>query len=235
VEAKWKTVCVGLIVGAVAFNSCWCTTCFNRRTIRGAQADRDATEEGDYREGYASFWNANVLTELSDGTVDVRCWGNNDTRPRNSATWRASKPSTLAATEGARDHRAAGKVFLLLNHREYEAFSIVGRLEGRRFCTILSNTGSTRLTVTMRFAPAWTEAKRPALNGSKRRFVFSAAVFSERRIGVYCSCQFCAWDLRHRSEIKQILRVDERRGNSDRTLRPARLIAMPGARSVVRA
>lgn len=31
------------------------------------------TEQG-YEEGYATFWNANVLTELSNGEVDMRCW-----------------------------------------------------------------------------------------------------------------------------------------------------------------
>ncbi len=27
-----------------------------------------------YKEGYATFWNANILTELSDGQIDVRDW-----------------------------------------------------------------------------------------------------------------------------------------------------------------
>jgi len=30
-------------------------------------------EEQGYRNGYATFWNANILTELSDGTIDVWC------------------------------------------------------------------------------------------------------------------------------------------------------------------
>lgn len=33
-------------------------------------------QEQQYTEGYTTFWRANVLTELSNGTIDVRCWAN---------------------------------------------------------------------------------------------------------------------------------------------------------------
>lgn len=33
----------------------------------------DTLEERGYRNGYASFWSANILTELSDGEIDVWC------------------------------------------------------------------------------------------------------------------------------------------------------------------
>jgi hypothetical protein len=33
----------------------------------------DALQERGYRNGYATFWNANILTELSDGAIDVWC------------------------------------------------------------------------------------------------------------------------------------------------------------------
>lgn len=36
----------------------------------------DVLKEQKYSNGYATFWNANVLTELSNGDIDVWCWQN---------------------------------------------------------------------------------------------------------------------------------------------------------------
>jgi hypothetical protein len=40
----------------------------------GQMAMAHAIVEQGYREGYASFWNGNVLTELSDGAIDIHDW-----------------------------------------------------------------------------------------------------------------------------------------------------------------
>ena len=34
----------------------------------------DALEEGEYLNGYGTFWNGNVLTELSNGKIDAYVW-----------------------------------------------------------------------------------------------------------------------------------------------------------------
>jgi hypothetical protein len=132
-EPKWKTLCVGLIIGAVAGNSARVYHLLYQ-TDDTAEVREIATrlEEGDYREGYASFWTANVLTERSDGTADVRCWGNDNTTSEEFSDM--ADIETVNPWLQTKAHEGTvpqGKVFLLLNHREYEAFSIVSRLEGQ--------------------------------------------------------------------------------------------------------
>jgi len=43
------------------------------RTNNSYQKITAVLEEKDYKNGYATFWNANILTELSDGAIDVWC------------------------------------------------------------------------------------------------------------------------------------------------------------------
>ena len=76
---KWigitKNAVILSFVILVGINSCF------YYSIKGKQ---DVTKElrnianvlvqNDYCEGYSTFWRANVLTELSDGNIDVWCW-----------------------------------------------------------------------------------------------------------------------------------------------------------------
>lgn len=74
-----RTFCVGLslcflIVGVQGYSAFenWPS----QKGIRTNDAFQQVTvalEEQGYQNGYATFWNANILTELSDGAIDVWC------------------------------------------------------------------------------------------------------------------------------------------------------------------
>ena len=76
-------------------------------------------EEKEYYNGYASFWNGNILTELSNGTVDVWSWGVDI-----GENWRGiDAVSTVWHWLQLREHTILypeGKVFVLFEREQLE-------------------------------------------------------------------------------------------------------------------
>jgi hypothetical protein len=118
----------------VAVIACLCATCgyllaamaFSATMAYHVRWQQDDTGElkaitrllrqEDYREGYASFWHANVVTGPADGEIDVRSWGNNDLEDLAGVEtvnpWLHVITHETTTPEGA--------VFLLLTSRENE-------------------------------------------------------------------------------------------------------------------
>ena len=75
----------------------------------------------DYHNGYATFWNANVLTELTNGNIEVYAWKASD----NDGTGMQKTVSVndlfrwLQKTEHFTE-KPSGKVFILLKRNEFE-------------------------------------------------------------------------------------------------------------------
>jgi hypothetical protein len=128
-RAPWRPrkktfVCAALIV-AVGFNAALSYhTLWQQDTTGELRAVSSLLTERGYREGYSSFWNANVMTELTDGAVDVRVWGANSVTELTDVDrvypWLQLKEHENTVPEG--------KVFILFNSRERDAFSIVQNL-----------------------------------------------------------------------------------------------------------
>ncbi len=72
------------------------------------------TEEQGISEGYATFWNGNVLTELSDGLIEVWLW-ENDIPAQNDVE--AVMPWLQAVDH--QTEKPAGRLFLLFGEGEY--------------------------------------------------------------------------------------------------------------------
>lgn len=71
-------------------------------------------EEQDYTNGYATFWHANILTELSDGAIEVWCVNTfSEETPREPQLFEWLQ-KTSHVTE-----RPSGKVFMVLTMEEY--------------------------------------------------------------------------------------------------------------------
>lgn len=70
-----------------------------------------------YCNGYATFWNANVLTELSDGNIDVWCWCDNDMELSSLGDINHTY-KWLQSAEHDNTH-PSGKIFLLLSENQY--------------------------------------------------------------------------------------------------------------------
>ena len=64
-------------------------------------------------EGYATFWNANILTEMTDGQLEVRIWDSNN--PVNNL----DKYHNWLHVKDYGKKEAEGKVFLLFTTEEY--------------------------------------------------------------------------------------------------------------------
>ena len=108
---------------------------FARWTIRDAVRTSPAYSrmanvllENGYRNGYATFWNANNLTELSDGAIEV--WSveefNEDT-PRNPAIYRWLQEKSHDT------ERPTGKTFVVWSAEEFaqygkQNFSYLGKI-----------------------------------------------------------------------------------------------------------
>ena len=103
----------------------------NRDATRSSAAFNQMTEallKDGYRNGFASFWDANILTELSDGAIDVWCVEDFDENtPRNPAIydWLQKKSHDT--------DRPTGKVFVVWNAEEYarlgkQGFSYLGKI-----------------------------------------------------------------------------------------------------------
>ncbi|MGN0981955.1 MAG: hypothetical protein ACI4O0_03585 [Candidatus Limivicinus sp.] len=80
----------------------------------------DKLQEQGYDEGYAGFWKANVLTELTDGKIEVWHWNDWNKKERVYRWLQAS--SHL-------DTPPEGKVFLLLSETEEEESELPEQLE----------------------------------------------------------------------------------------------------------
>jgi hypothetical protein len=122
----WKRTVCALLVCAVTFNAALAYHALWQEDDTGElRAISSLLTEKGYREGYASFWNANVMTELTDGDIDVRCWGSNSTTDlitvERTMPWLQWKAHETTKPEGA--------VFVLFNNREREAFTIVENLD----------------------------------------------------------------------------------------------------------
>ena len=71
--------------------------------------------------GYATFWNANVLTELSNGKIEVWSWGVESSDEFRNMT----SPDEIYEWLQLKDHkkeRLEGKVFILLSNAEIASF-----------------------------------------------------------------------------------------------------------------
>ncbi|MCC8181724.1 MAG: hypothetical protein LIO45_01890 [Clostridiales bacterium] len=86
-ESHWQVSCQKWVSGILAAGMVLCCGCnylsyldgsayynFSRNGAEYSTVADFLVSEG-YKEGYATFWNANILTELSDGEIDVRDWG----------------------------------------------------------------------------------------------------------------------------------------------------------------
>ena len=74
-------------------------------------------EDNDYKNGYASFWNGNVYTELSNGEIEF--WVFQDTDLENVQSF-----DELYQWLQIKDHmsnKSSGKVFVLLSNEEYKS------------------------------------------------------------------------------------------------------------------
>lgn len=69
------------------------------------------TERG-FTQGYANFWNGNTLTEASNGEIEVWCLA-------DDAHWSELKIHTLCQEKRHLTEKPEGKIFLLLDEREY--------------------------------------------------------------------------------------------------------------------
>ena len=79
----------------------------------GREIIADFLVENEYYEGYATFWNANVLTELSNGRIDMHFWESiKQTEGNIDSTFK-----WLQATEHDKKY-PEGKVFLLFSKSE---------------------------------------------------------------------------------------------------------------------
>jgi len=121
----WKEACCLLLAAAVAFNAALAYHELLQKDGTGELRTITRLLQSDgYTEGYASYWNANVVTELSNGEVDVRCWGSNNTNELTDIDqvklWLQVKTHQTTVPEGP--------VFVLFNNRERNAFTIVSRM-----------------------------------------------------------------------------------------------------------
>lgn len=88
------------------------------RTNNAYQKITAVLEEKGYKNGYATFWNANILTELSDGAIDVWCveeFDENTTQSPDIYPWLQIRThqNTLPS----------GLTFLVWNAEEYAVYS----------------------------------------------------------------------------------------------------------------
>ncbi len=92
------------------------------RTDRIEKAAGYLTENG-YTEGYAAFWNANVLTELTDGGIEV--WSL--TNSNNTDISGIDQVYPWLQAKAHQDQQPAGRFFLLLSEKELESETL-GRM-----------------------------------------------------------------------------------------------------------
>ena len=109
----------GAALGTLAALLLWCgndyyTRLWPRIMTASQEAAVGALRVAGYTEGYATFWNANVMVELSNGAFDIRVW-----KPGEDVT----DPDNLYAWMQTADHfetKPEGPVFVFLNKEEAE-------------------------------------------------------------------------------------------------------------------
>lgn len=103
-----KHVFMLALTAVFAFQSfAYCFTDFNRSEAGYEETAQWLLDNG-YTQGYATFWNANVLTEASDGEIDVYSFV--DWNSQNLYRWLQKTAHFDAAPQG--------KVFVLVAHNE---------------------------------------------------------------------------------------------------------------------
>lgn len=76
--------------------------------------------DNDIVNGYATFWNGNVLTELSNGEIEVWVWPGNDHRKALENLDELDSINQWLQLKSHETNRPAGKVFILLGINQYE-------------------------------------------------------------------------------------------------------------------
>ena len=109
----------GALLGGMAALLLWCgndyyTELWPKNMTSSQEAAVAALRVAGYTEGYATFWNANVMVELSNGAFDIRVWkpGEDVTDPDNLYEWLQVADHFDTVPEGP--------VFLLFNKKEAE-------------------------------------------------------------------------------------------------------------------
>lgn len=83
-------------------------------------------EDEEIKTGYATFWNANILTELSDGYIDVYCWSD---REKIENLENINQLYEWLQLVSHVEEVPSGKLFILLSKDEYEFFPWKDRLD----------------------------------------------------------------------------------------------------------
>lgn len=120
----WRIICIGLsfcllltgLLGYLEFES-WPYRNGEESNVAFKQIATVLEEKG-YRNGYATPWNANVLTELSDGAIDVWCVEKFD-----ELTIEHPKLDKWLQVKSHDTTRPTGKVFLVWTAKEYAAYN----------------------------------------------------------------------------------------------------------------
>ena len=109
----------GILLGGMAALLLWCgndyyTQLWPKNMTAGQEAAVTALRVAGYTEGYAAFWNANVMVEISNGAFDIRVWksGEDVTDPDDLFEWLQTADHFTAKPEGP--------VFLFFNKNETE-------------------------------------------------------------------------------------------------------------------
>lgn len=118
-EAGWNKG-IKAIVGMILVGGIVCGCIFRYMnyskydTTKGLREVSNYLQEEEIDVGYATFWNANILTELSDGYVDVYCWTGEEVG--EVYQW-------LQVTDHA-VNKPKGRLFLMFSRNEYENSSL---------------------------------------------------------------------------------------------------------------
>lgn len=109
----------GALLGGMAALLLWCgndyyTELWPKTMTTSQEAAVAALRVAGYTEGYATFWNANLMVELSNGAFDIRVWkpGEDLTDPDKLYEW-------MQSTEHF-ETKPEGPVFVFLNKTEAE-------------------------------------------------------------------------------------------------------------------
>lgn len=117
----------GVIVGGILISSAF-------RYARYGSVDKTEefrliveylAEDQGISEGYATFWNGNVLTELSDGEIEVWVWSSlpDKYNVEEIKPWLQEAAHQIVKPEG--------RMFFLFTNEEYEACPLKAALDSR--------------------------------------------------------------------------------------------------------
>lgn len=76
---------------------------------------------GDYRNGYGSFWRSNVLTELSNGQIDMRSWGDSGSNEDLSEFKNVNAVYPWLQLKSHETGKPEGKVFMIFTTNEFNS------------------------------------------------------------------------------------------------------------------